>query len=192
MTIKNLNQKEAIRAKQDKQAKSEKYAKASLSSADMSAVLSDSFTTNIFPDLAIADVADALRDKITEIQNGDMKSIEAMLISHAQALQTIFVSLGRKAAAQSQLGHYTAIMNLALKAQNQSRSTIQTFLELKFPKQATFVKQANIANGLQQINNNPDNNERGINAPEHARVKEIENQSNELLTDMDKTRVKLG
>ncbi|TXI33313.1 MAG: hypothetical protein E6Q69_06830 [Aquipseudomonas alcaligenes] len=43
-------------------------------------------------------------------------------------------------------------MRLALKAQNQSRATLQTLGELKAPKQIAFVKQANIGNQV-QVNN---------------------------------------
>ena len=172
-------------AKQHKQSGSEHYAKVSLSPATMSAVLSDAFTNQLFPDSSIADVANALRDKITNIQDGDMKSIEAMLIGQAQALQTMFVSLGRQAASKTQLAQYTAFMNLALKAQAQSRATIQALTELKYPKQATFVKQANIANGHQQINNNKNSSD--INTPVHtpAHVKAIDNQPNELLSEIN-------
>ena len=52
-------------AKQDKQSDNEHYAKVSLSPATMSAVLSQAFTSQLFPDTSIADVANALRDKIT-------------------------------------------------------------------------------------------------------------------------------
>lgn len=90
-------------AKQDKQSGSEHYAKVSLSPATMSAVLSEAFTSSIFPDTNIADVASVLSDKITNIQDGDMQPIEAMLISQAQALQTMFVSLGRQAASKTSL-----------------------------------------------------------------------------------------
>ena len=65
----------------------------------------------------------------------------------------MFVTLGRMAAIKTSLSQYTAFMNMALKAQSQSRATIQALIELKYPKQATFVKQANIANGNQQVNN---------------------------------------
>ena len=40
-----------------------------------------------------------------------------------------------------------------MKAQSQSRATISALVDLKYPRQATFVKQANIANGPQQVNN---------------------------------------
>ena len=172
--------KKTALAKQDKQSKSEHYAKVSLSPATMSAVLADSFTTSIFPDLAISDVASVLREKITIIQNGDMQPIEAMLIGQAQALQTMFVSLGRQAASKTSLPQYTAFMNLALKAQSQSRATIQALVELKYPKQATFVKQANISNGHQQVNNATSTH---AHTPAHA--KENKNQPNELLSEMN-------
>lgn len=158
--------------KQNKQSDNEHYARVSLSPATMSAVLSDAFTKQLFPQSEIVDVASVLREKITDIQNGDMKPIEAMLISQAQALQTMFVSLGRQAASKTQLNQYTAFMNLALKAQSQSRATIQALVELKYPKQATFVKQANIAHGHQQVNNATHT---------HARANESDNQPNELL-----------
>ena len=183
--IKTVRAKKAALAKQDEKAESERYAKISLSASFMSAAISDSFTSALLPDAKLADVASALGDKVTTIQNGDMKPIEAMLIGQAQALQTMFVSLGRQAASKTSLPQYTAFMNLALKAQSQSRATIQALVELKYPKQATFVKQANIANGHQQINNNQNSSD--INTPVHtpAHAKAIENQPNELLSEMN-------
>jgi len=181
MTTKSVSiKKKTPPANQDKQTESEKYAKVSLSPATMSAVLSEAFTNQLFPDTNLADVANALRDRITNIQNGDMKSIEAMLIGQAQALQTIFVSLGRMAASKTQLAQYTAFMNMALKAQSQSRSTIQALIELKYPKQIAFVKQANIANGHQQVNNGT-NPQSSINDTNASRVEKSQNRPNELL-----------
>ena len=138
----------------------------------MGAIISDSFTSTILPKAELADVVSALTDKISIIQDGDMKPIEAMLISQAHALQTMFVTMGRMAASKTQLAQYTAFMNMALKAQSQSRATIQALVELKYPKQATFVKQANIANGHQQVNNGND---------KVTRTEENQNQPNELL-----------
>ncbi len=166
--------KKNVPATQDKQAESERYAKISVSASTMSAVLSADFSKSMFPDVKLADSISALGEKITTIQNGDMQPIEAMLIGQAQALQTMFVSLGRQAVAKTGLQQYTAFMNLALKAQSQSRATIQALIELKYPKQATFVKQANIANGNQQVNN-------VTSTQAHAHAKEIEHQPNELL-----------
>lgn len=178
MTTKQVTtKKKTPLAKHDKQSESEHYAKVSLSAHYMSAILADSYTSAILPEAKMFDVASALSDKITTIQNGDMQPIEAMLISQAQALQTMFVTLGRMAASKTQLAQYTAFMNMALKAQSQSRATIQALTELKYPKQATFVKQANISQGHQQVNNA--SNQTSTHAPAHA--KENQNPQNKLL-----------
>jgi hypothetical protein len=179
MTVKThektvTTKKKAPLAKQDKQSESEKYAKVSLSASHMGAILADGFTSTLMPKAEIPDVASALSDKIKIIQDGDMKPIEAMLISQAHALQTMFVTLGRMAASKTQLAQYTAFMNMALKAQSQSRATIQALTELKYPKQATFVKQANISNGHQQVNN-------ATNTHERAHAKENQNPQNKLM-----------
>lgn len=178
MTTKQVSTKNKIEpAKQGKQSESEKYSKISLSASYMGAILADSFTSTILPKAEIPDVAIALSDKVTAIEDGDMQPIEAMLICQAQALQTMFVTLGRMAASKTQLAQYTAFMNMALKAQSQSRATIQALIELKYPKQATFVKQANITNGHQQVNNG--NFDTNTHAPAHA--KENQNPQNKLL-----------
>ncbi|MDO9389751.1 MAG: hypothetical protein Q7J18_09425 [Methylotenera sp.] len=178
MTTKQVTtKKKAPLAKQDKQSESERYAKVSLSASHMGAILTDSFTSSIIPKAEIPDVASALNDKIKTIQAGDMQPIEAMLISQAQSLQTMFVTLGRMAASKTQLAQYTAFMNMALKAQSQSRATIQALTELKYPKQATFVKQANITSGNQQVNNGSFD----TNTHERAHVKEKQHSQNKLL-----------
>lgn len=98
---------------------------------------------------------ETLRDDVKDVQGGDLSRLESMLVSQATALQTMFTSLARRAANQEQLKHYGVFMGLALKAQAQSRATISALVDLKYPKQATFVKQANIAHGPQQVNNGP-------------------------------------
>ena len=94
-----------------------------------------------------------LQDTFTEVKGGDLHTMEAMLIGQAAALQTIFTSLARRAATQEHLRQYEVFLGLALKAQAQSRATISALVDLKYPRQATFVKQANIAHGPQQVNN---------------------------------------
>ncbi len=89
------------------------------------------------------------------VNEGDLTRLEAMLVSQATALQTIFTSLARRAANQEQLKHYETFLTLALKAQAQSRATISALVDLKYPRQATFIKQANVAHGPQQVNNGP-------------------------------------
>ena len=114
----------------------------------LNAALAEPFFKDIVTDVTLMHIVNGAKQQIAEVQSGDMTSIEAMLVAQANTLQTIFVSLGRKASTQSGLAQYTAMFNLALKAQAQSRATIQALIELKYPKQATFVKQANISNVL--------------------------------------------
>ena len=104
-------------------------------------------------DVELGGLIDQLRDTFTEVKGGDLHTLEAMLISQATALQTIFTSLARRACTQDRLPQYQTFLGLALKAQAQSRATISALVDLKYPRQATFVKQANIANGPQQVNN---------------------------------------
>ena len=113
------------------------------------------FTTNLLGEDAtgITELVESLRDSARNASDGDLSTLEGMLISQATALQTIFASYARRAQAQSQQRNLEAFMGMALKAQAQSRATIQAVIELKYPRQATFVKQANIAHGPQQVNN---------------------------------------
>jgi hypothetical protein len=65
----------------------------------------------------------------------------------------MFTSLARRAKNQEKLLQYETHMRFALKAQNQCRATLQALVQLKQPSNTTFVKQANIAQGHQQVNN---------------------------------------
>ena len=94
-----------------------------------------------------------LERAIRQIKSGDLSKIEEMYISQAVALKVMFTSLARRAKAQDKLLLYETHMWLALKALNQSRATLQALVQLKRPSQTTFVKQTNIAQGHQQVNN---------------------------------------
>ena len=145
------------------------------SASIMSAATSEAFSKSMFPEMDYSELIDELKNKIEKVQAGDMATMEAMLVGQANALQTVFTCLARKAANQDYLKNYGIFMNLALKAQSQCRATIQALTELKYPKQVAFVKQANISHGHQQVNNGSNTN------AAHAHAKENTNQSNELL-----------
>jgi hypothetical protein len=70
------------------------------------------------------------------------------------AVDAIFASLARRA--QMNMGEYMnavdRYMRLALKAQGQCRATLETLAAIKNPP-VVFAKQANIAQGPQQVNN---------------------------------------
>lgn len=71
------------------------------------------------------------------------------------ALNAIFNELARRAANNmgTYLGTTETYLRLALKAQAQSRATVEALAEMKKPHSVAFVKQANIAHGPQQVNN---------------------------------------
>ena len=97
-------------------------------------------------------LANQLSDSVTKTIDGNMDRCEGMLLSQAHALQSIFTGLSQKAVQQSQLKHYNTFLKLALKAQSQCRTTIETLATLKrLP--VIFANQANIAQGHQQVNN---------------------------------------
>ena len=75
-----------------------------------------------------------------------------------------------------------------MKAQAQSRATITALVDLKYPRQATFVKQANIAHGPQQVNN-----ETSGSSPTStgAHAGKTEAEQNELLEDASHERTHL-
>lgn len=140
------------------------------------AAVMEAYQNNIMgKDTDMEGMISGLRDTFKEVTAGDLHTLEAMLISQATALQTMFTSLARRAATQEHLRQYEAFMGLALKAQSQSRATISALVDLKYPRQATFVKQANIAHGPQQINNG------AAPAGTLAHAEEIKPQQNKLL-----------
>nr|WP_181377812.1 hypothetical protein [Polaromonas sp. W9N]AWD72385.1 hypothetical protein pW9NP1_p006 [Polaromonas sp. W9N] len=108
---------------------------------------------SVFGEVDISELITDLQTKVKTIQDGNMKPVEAMLYGQAIALQTIFTSLARRSAMNA--GEYIdaadKYMRLALKAQAQCRATLETLAEIKNPM--PYIKQANIANGPQQVNN---------------------------------------
>src|SRR4029078_2672284 len=86
--------------------------------------------------------------------SGDLSRAEAMLIAQAHALDAIFVRLALLAVppAGASVEQCETFIRLALKAQSQCRTTLETLGTLKNPSPALFVRQQNI--GLnQQVNN---------------------------------------
>jgi urease beta subunit len=105
-------------------------------------------------ELSLMAILEALRVQCVAINDGSLKDAEALLISQALALNTIFGELARRAALN--MGEHLAAtdtyLRLALKAQSQSRATLETLAAIKNPP-VVFAKQANIAHGHQQVNN---------------------------------------
>jgi hypothetical protein len=105
-------------------------------------------------ELSLTDCVAALRDQGT-VNRGDMRDAEAMLAAQMAALNAMFNELARRAAINmgEHLGATDTYVRLALRAQSQCRATAEALAEIKNPRPVAFVKQANISNGPQQVNN---------------------------------------
>ena len=99
-------------------------------------------------------IVDGIIEKSKAVISGDMSSSERMLVAQATTLNAICVDLFVRA--HSNLGEYIGaaetFMKLALKAQNQCRMTLETLAAIKNPP-VVYARQANFANGPQQVNN---------------------------------------
>jgi hypothetical protein len=130
-----------------------------------------------FGELDITALVDELAQQVKAVNDGDLQRPEAMLIAQAHTLEALFHELARRATLNmgEYLGAAETYMRLALKAQSQCRATLETLAAIKNPTPVAIVRQANIANGPQQVNNAP--------APvaEPLRAREFENRPNELL-----------
>ena len=125
-----------------------------LSSELQAAAVMQGFQKNVMGgDVDLEALVKGIIETTNQVNDDDLHRLESMLVSQATSLQSIFTDLARKAQAQTYLKHFETYLGLALKAQAQSRATITALGELKNPRHATFVKQANIAHGPQQVNN---------------------------------------
>lgn len=123
-----------------------------------------------------------LQTRVGKVQDGDMRAVEAMLFGQSMTLQTMFTNLARRATSQEYLKQFQVYMGLALKAQAQCRATLEALAEIKNPRPVSFVQQANIANGPQQVNNGATPGfETNTRTPAPAHAEKSEAVKNELL-----------
>jgi hypothetical protein len=155
-------------------------ARAALRPAMNALLVIDTFKGNIMgKDVDMLAMLETLQNSMREVKGGDLTTLEAMLVGQATALQTIFTSMAVRASKQELLPQYQTFLGLALKAQAQSRATISALVDLKYPRQATFVGQANIAHGPQQVNNGTPHDARG----QASRAKEETPEKSKLLEE---------
>ena len=144
------------------------------------------------PDLAniTSERVEAVRDEYLEItkrvQSGDMADMEALLVGQALSLQAMFTKYGGLINANTNnLKACQAVFNMAMKAQAQSRATVQALVELKYPKSVVITKQANISHGHQQVNNGVDGGDFQSSTRTHAHAQANTIEQNELLRSID-------
>jgi hypothetical protein len=129
--------------------------------------------------LNLGDVNTALTDRFLKVtKDGDMTTPEAMLLAQSHTCESLFHELVRRSLNADTLARLETYMKLALRAQQQSASTLRVLAEMKAPRPpVSFVKQQNVGHNV-QVNHGV---AREI-APSPARAHEEHgNQSNELL-----------
>lgn len=96
-----------------------------------------------------------LQTQVDQVNRGDLRRAEALLVAQSHTLDEIFNNLARRAHGCISVGYLNAgetHMRLALKAQTQCRATLETLANIKNPP-VVYAKQANVTTGPQQINN---------------------------------------
>jgi hypothetical protein len=152
-----------------------------LAELGLSAILPNTTTAQMFVkatvgELDLTESVGVMREKASAVHSGNLAGLEETLTAQAVALDAIFNEMARRAALN--MGEYInateTYLRLGLKAQAQCRATLQTLFEMKNPQPVAFVKQANIANGPQQVNN-------GVATQPFPHAEISANPSNELL-----------
>ncbi len=97
-----------------------------------------------------------LHASITEmgrkVSEGDRSGLEQLLTSQIVSMNAVFVRMLQRAFMESHPGAFETYLRIAGRMQSQCRATSETLAQMKQP--TVFAKQANIANGPQQVNNN--------------------------------------
>ena len=75
-----------------------------------------------------------LQTKSAAVNSGDLSHVESMLVNQAIALQHIFLRMTVRGIHQAKMEHIDGFMRLALKAQNQSRATLETLASMRHPQ----------------------------------------------------------
>ena len=118
------------------------------------AVTVSSFSKPLFGPSDLTEICTGLNERARDVRQNNLASVENMLTAQAASLNAIFVELSRRSGAN--MGEYLdaadRYMRLALKAQGQCRATLETLAAIKNPP-VVYARQANIASGPQQVNN---------------------------------------
>ena len=129
-------------------------------------------------------LTESLNKQAAKVRAGNLAQVEKMLLSQATALQSLFARLVERGMDADLLPHYETHLRLALRAQAQSTRTLEVLANLKNPP-VVIAKQANIAQGHQQVNN-------GLPADDPGRARETENSPNKLLEELPSERLDTG
>lgn len=96
-----------------------------------------------------------LQSQTAKINGGNMSRAESLLAAQAHTLDTLFNTMAQRACGNINAGYGEAAeryMKIALRAQNQCRTTLEALSAIKNPP-VVFAKQMNVSHGPQQVNN---------------------------------------
>lgn len=130
------------------------FAELGLSPTALNTMTARTFSQWGMGEIDITEAVSVMREKADKVKAGDIGELESTLAAQVVSLDAIFNEMARRSALN--LGEFLqaseSYMRLALKAQAQCARTIEVLAAIKNPP-VIFAKQANIANGPQQVNN---------------------------------------
>jgi hypothetical protein len=128
--------------------------------------------------ITVMDACQVLREQGERAAAGDLSELQSTLAVQAIALDAIFTSFVHRAALAKTNDDLDRYLRLALKAQSQSRTSIESLAVIQQgPK--IFAKQANVSNGgNQQVNNHapaaaPASRARGARKPTEQTISKV-------------------
>lgn len=132
--------------------KERKLAEVALDPAAHALSIAEPFNRGSFGKQAITETFAVLVDQVKGAKNGDLSHYRSMLAAQAISLNSIFTELSRRAALNmgDYLGATETYMRLALKAQAQSRATIEA-LERLANGHVQTVKHVHVNEGGQAV-----------------------------------------
>ena len=133
----------------------EMFARASLSPLMKAAATIQEYTISN-TEYEISDLIVVLDNQVSKTLHGkNLEAAQRILAGQAYTLDAIFNKLAIEAASNvsRSYGGVELYLKLAFKAQSQSRATLLALNEIRNPRLANVVNQANISAGHQQVNN---------------------------------------
>jgi hypothetical protein len=142
-----------------------------------------------FGERSLNDLVEELEAQTKAVNQGNLAKPEALLLAQSITLDVLFNKLARIADLNifTNIDAAERLFRLALKAQSQSRSTVETLGLLKNPFPTVIAKQANVTTGPQQVNNGI-----GTSTPVNAHARESEIQQSKLLEQTSGERLDVG
>lgn len=141
------------------------------------------FAQGTIGEISLGNAMQAMLDSVERVTSqNNLVGVEGMLVTQAHSLNLIFSECLRRSAinASEYFEASQRYFAMALKAQNQCRMTLETLSNIKNPP-VVYARQANIANGPQQVNNGT--------MPPRAHTDENQNQPNKVLEQGNEQRM---